>query len=237
VPLADFLADAHLGNYAICAVASTGEYDGSFTSGRIELFQGYEVTIPAGEYATYFKDEALYVENENAQLYTIASVSTNEAVLSEKMEVAPAETPLLVYNAGSETKTFLLIPTDDEASQVLVAAEFRGTLAAKDMPASSTNMDYYVCTGKAFTWVKEAGQIAANRCWLQIGSGNQPAGTRASSRAITRGFGGIDGSTGIDAIDNEQFANDTYYDLNGRKVANPKRGGIYIHNGKKVIKH
>ena len=33
VPLADFLADAHLGNYAICAVASTGEYDGSFTSG------------------------------------------------------------------------------------------------------------------------------------------------------------------------------------------------------------
>ena len=43
VPLADFLADAHLGNYAICAVASTGEYDGSFSSGRIELFQGYEV--------------------------------------------------------------------------------------------------------------------------------------------------------------------------------------------------
>ena len=32
VPLADFLADAHLGNYAICAVASTGEYDGSFSS-------------------------------------------------------------------------------------------------------------------------------------------------------------------------------------------------------------
>ena len=80
VPLADFLADAHLGNYAICAVASTGEYDGSFTSGRIELFQGYEVTVPAGEYATYFKDEALYVENENAQLYTISSVTESEAV-------------------------------------------------------------------------------------------------------------------------------------------------------------
>jgi ubiquitin len=214
-----------------------GKYDGKVYSQEFLLSNGYELTIAADEYATFYHNEKLRIEDTDAELYTIASVSTTEAVLSEKMEVAPAETPLLVYNAGSETKTFLLIPTDDEASEVLVAAEFRGTLAAKDMPASSSTMDYYVCTGKAFTWVRDAGQIAANRCWLQIGSGNQPANTRSSSRAITRGIGGIDGTTGIDAIDNEQFANDTYYDLQGRKVQNPKRGGIYIHNGKKVIKH
>ena len=214
-----------------------GKYDGKVYSQEFLLSNGYELTIAAGEYATFYHNEKLRIEDTDAELYTIANVTATEAVLSEKMEVAPAETPLLVYNAGSETKTFLLIPTDDEASEVLVAAEFRGTLAAKDMPASSSTMDYYVCTGKAFTWVRDAGQIAANRCWLQIGSGNQPANTRSSSRAITRGIGGIDGTTGIDAIDNEQFANDTYYDLQGRKVQNPKRGGIYIHNGKKVIKH
>ena len=214
-----------------------GKYDGKVYSQEFLLSNGYELTIAAGEYATFYHNEKLSIEDSDAEIYTIASVNTTEAVLSEKMTVAPSETPLLVYNAGTEKKTFLLMPTDDEASEVLVAAEFRGTLAAKDMPASSTNMDYYVCTGKAFTWVKEAGQIAANRCWLQIGGGNQPAATRASSRAITRGIGGIDGTTGIDTIDNEQFANDTYYDLNGRKVQNPTRGGIYIHNGKKVIKH
>ncbi len=212
-----------------------GKYDGKVYSQEFLLSNGYELTIAAGEYATFYHNEKVSIEDSDAEIYTIANVSTTEAVLSEKMTVAPSETPLLVYNAGSETKTFLLMPTDDEASEALVAAEFRGTLAAKDMPASSTNMDYYVCTGKAFDWVRDAGQIAANRCWLQIGSGNQPASTRASSRAITRGFGGIDGTTGIDAIDNEQFANDTYYDLQGRKVQNPKRGGIYIHNGKKVI--
>ena len=214
-----------------------GKYDGKVYSQEFLLSNGYELTIAAGEYATFYHNEKLSIEDTDAELYTIASVSTTEAVLSEKMEVAPAETPLLVYNAGSETKTFLLIPTDDEASEVLVAAEFRGTLAAKDMPASSSTMDYYVCTGKAFTWVRDAGQIAANRCWLQIGSGNQPAATRASSRAITRGFGGIDGTTGIDAVENGEVTNEGYYDLNGRKVTNPKRGGIYIHNGKKVIKH
>ena len=131
-----------------------GKYDGKVYSQEFLLSNGYELTIAAGEYATFYHNEKLSIEDTDAELYTIASVSTTEAVLSEKMEVAPAETPLLVYNAGSETKTFLLIPTDDEASEVLVAAEFRGTLAAKDMPASSSTMDYYVCTGKAFTWVK-----------------------------------------------------------------------------------
>lgn len=29
---------------------------------------------------------------------------------------------------------------------------------------------------------------------------------------------------------------DTYYDLNGRKVTSPKTHGVYIHNGKKVLK-
>ena len=28
-----------------------------------------------------------------------------------------------------------------------------------------------------------------------------------------------------------------WYDLQGRKVEKPNRKGIYIHNGKKVIKH
>jgi hypothetical protein len=32
-----------------------------------------------------------------------------------------------------------------------------------------------------------------------------------------------------------QMEDDSYFDLQGRKVAKPTRGGIYIHNGKKVI--
>ena len=230
VPLADFLADAHLGNYAICAVASTGEYDGSFTSGRIELFQGYEVTIPAGEYATYFKDEALYVENENAQLYTISSVTESEAVLSDAITVAPANTPLLVYNKSEQDKTFLLIPTTDDADEVTPATQFVGTLEATTIPASTTGADNYALNGYAFVWVKNEIAVAANKCWLQIG--NQPAAARAMTRSIVGG----NGTTGIDAIENVTIDNEGWYDLQGRKLqAKPNRGGIYIHNGKKVV--
>lgn len=234
VPLADFLADAHLGNYAICAVASTGEYDGSFTSGRIELFQGYEVTIPAGEYATYYKDENLYTEDEDAVLYTIANVTATEAQLSDAITVAPAETPLLVYNKSEQDKTFLLIPTTNDADEVTPAKEFKGSITSGELPASSSTADYYALNGYAFVWVKTAIEVGANKCWLHIAS--QPAAARASSRAITRGLGGIDGTTGIDAIENVTIDNEGWYDLQGRKLqAKPNRGGIYIHNGKKVV--
>jgi len=29
---------------------------------------------------------------------------------------------------------------------------------------------------------------------------------------------------------------ETYYNLEGRKIANPEKGKIYIHSGKKVLK-
>ena len=231
VPLTDFLADAHLGTYVICAVASTGEYDGSFSSDMITLFQGYEVTVPAGEYATYFKDEALYVENENVQLYTISSVTESEAVLSDAITVAPANTPLLVYNKSEQDKTFLLIPTTDKTpNNVTAATQFVGTLEATTIPASTTGADNYALNGYAFVWVKNEIAVAANKCWLQIG--NQPAAARAMTRSIVGG----NGTTGIDAIENVTIDNEGWYDLQGRKLQSaPNRKGIYIHNGKKVV--
>jgi hypothetical protein len=142
----------------------------------------------------------------------------------------PKNTPMLVYNKGTEEKTFLLIPTEDEANQVTAANEFKGTLSTMGMPGSTSITDYYVCTGKAFRWVKNAGTIGANKCWLQIGE--QPATTRANTRSIVGGGN----TTGIDGIENDESAVEGYYDLNGRKLqGKPTRGGIYIQNGRKVI--
>ena len=211
-------------------VTGNGEYGGTCYTNEFELYAGYEVTVAAGEYATFYGKEAVVVEGEDAELYTISSVTDTEAVLSDKIETAPKETPLLVYNKGTEAKTFLLIPTTTEAADVTVAKEFCGTAEAKEMPASTEYVDYYVCTGKAFIWVKDAGVIDANRCWLQIGE--QPAASRTRTRSITGGSGD---ATGIDAIEHRTLNIDHYYDLQGRKVAKPTRGGIYIKNGQKII--
>ena len=197
-----------------------------------QLPAGYAIEVPAGEYATYFKDEALYVENENAQLYTISSVTESEAVLSDAITVAPANTPLLVYNKSqTETLTFLLRPTTDKTpDNVTAATQFVGTLEATTIPASATGADNYALNGYAFVWVKNAIEVGANKCWLHIAS--QPAAARAMTRSIVGG----NGTTGIDAIENVTIDNEGWYDLQGRKLqAKPNRGGIYIHNGKKVV--
>ena len=221
------------GRYCVTATGLLGgAYDGTTAPSNIfQLFEGYEVELAAGEYATYYCADAVEVEGEDAELYTIANVTESEAQLSEAIKVAPKETPLLVYNKSEESKTFLLIPTAATADEVSVAKEFKGTLVEMEMPASSATVDYYVCTGSAFMWVRDAGVIAANRCWLQIGE--QPAASRAKTRSIV---GGGD-TTSLRGVNSEVVNSEDYYDLQGRKVAKPTRGGIYIHNGKKVIIH
>ena len=227
------LSDAKLtpGTYSITAKAADGTSYVNEAAGKFDIIEGYEVTVAAGEYITYYRDEALTLEETEtaAELYTISSVTDKEAVLSSKLTVAPKNTPLLVYNNSNEDKTFLLIPTDAVADNVTAADEFKGTLEATTIPASTTSQDNYALNGKAFVWVKNAIEVGANKCWLQIGE--QPAATRANTRSIT----GNGDTTGVETIDNGQLTIDNYYDLNGRKVAMPNKKGIYIKNGQKVV--
>lgn len=227
VPLADFLADAHLGNYAICAVASTGEYDGSFTSGRIELFQGYEVTVPAGEFITYYKDEPLYVEDEAAELYTITSVNGDQAVLSDRSDAMPSNTPMLVYNNSNETKVILLIPCAEPDMAITVAPEFQGTLTGTTIAASTEGQTNYAFNGKAFVFVKNAVEVGPNKAWLSISTG-------VPSARITLVFD--DETTKIANTNITNITNGEWYDLNGRKLDKmPTKKGVYLFNGRKVV--
>ena len=227
VPLADFLADAHLGNYAICAVASTGEYDGSFTSGRIELFQGYEVEVAAKEFITYYKDEPLYVEDEAAELYTIESVNGDQAVLSDRSDAMPSNTPMLVYNKSNETKVILLIPCAEPDMAITVAPEFQGTLTGTTIAASTEGQTNYAFNGKAFVFVKNAIEVGPNKAWLSVNTGEPSA-------RITLVFD--DETTKIANTNITNITNGNWYDLNGRKLNGmPTKKGVYLFNGRKVV--
>ena len=228
VELADF--DFAPGLYALKAFATDGSnYDGETAlSNTFKLFQGYEVEVPAGEYITYFKDEALYVEDEDAKLYTITAVSGTTATADE-LTIAPANTPLLVKNNGSETKTILLIPTTTDTPDNVTPYEgFTGTLEAATIAASNATQDNYAWNGLQFVWVKTALSIAANKAWLQV-----PA-TASAPQRIQIVFSS---TTGIGAIDGLQSEGEgAWYDLNGRRLpGKPTKKGVYIVNGKKMV--
>jgi len=216
-------------------VTGVGNYDGTIYSNEFQLFQGYEVVVPAGEYVTYYmEDEPLYADPEtstDAELYTITSVSGDKAILSNAIETAPSGTPLLVYNKGTEEKTFLLIPANAEPNLALdVYDGFIGTMQPTVIPASNATTDNYAFNGKQFVWVMNEIAIGANKAYLSIPKTNgNPKNIR-----LYRGNGE---TTGIDAsLVNSEEVNSVWYDLNGRKLqGKPSLKGVYIKNGKKVV--
>ena len=229
------------GRYAVTATGLLGgPYDGTTAPSNIfELFQGYEIKVAAGEYATYYKDEALKVEDQEVELLTITAVESGKAVLSDASDAMPKNTPFLVHNNGTEEKTILLLPTEDAADQVAVADEFLGTLTEKtftedDMKAA----DFYVCNGKEFIKVRGAGTLAANKAYLKVTGNNTPA-----SIPFRRSIDGGEGTTGIDNVNPNANVNDNlndndaaWYDLGGRRLqGKPAQKGVYIKNGKKVV--
>ena len=232
VKLTDF--DFAPGLYALKAFATDGsDYAGETDlSNTFQLFQGYQVAVPAGEFITYYKDEPLYADTEtsaDAQLYTIQSVTGDEAVLSSQLNIVPANTPMLVYNAGEVTTTFLLIPTEDDADEVTVAPEFVGTLEATTIAASTDDQTNYAFNGKAFVFVKNAIEVGPNKAWLSVNTGEPSA-------RITIVFDETTGLSEKGIVNSEKFATATWYDLNGRKLNGmPTKKGIYMNNGRKVV--
>ena len=208
-------------------VTGVGNYDGTIYSNEFKLFEGYELKIAAGEYATYYKDEALYVEDEDAKLYTITTVG-NETATATELTVAAANTPLLVKNNAAEAKTILLIPTTTATSDDVTPYEgFKGTLEATQIAASTATQNNYALNGKEFVWVMDAIDIAANRAWLEI-----PA-TTTNGRALTIVFGDV---TGLTTANIAKAMNGDWYTLDGIKLqAAPTKKGVYILNGKKVV--
>ena len=239
VELTDF--DFAPGLYALKAFANVGSnYDGETAlSNTFQLFQGYEITVPAGEFVTYYKDEALGLGVEHytagAALYTITDVNGTTATATELeittdepplAQVAPAYTPLLVYNGSDEDMRVLLIPTTSSAT-VSHFSGFTGSLESQTLWGGE---GFYACNGKQFVYVKNDLTLPANKCCLKITSGNS---FEQGSRSITIVF---DETTKIANTNLTNLTNGNWYDLNGRKLNGmPTKKGVYIMNGRKVV--
>jgi len=227
VMLYDF--DFAPGLYALKAFAQDdSDYAGETAlSNTFKLFQGYEVEVAAKEFITYYKDEPLYVEDEAAELYTIESVNGDQAVLSDRSDAMPSNTPMLVYNKSNETKVILLIPCAEPDMAVTVAPEFQGTLNGTTIAASTEGQTNYAFNGKAFVFVKNAIEVGPNKAWLSVNTGEPSA-------RITLVFD--DETTKITNTNLTNITNGNWYDLNGRKLDKmPTKKGVYIFNGKKVV--
>ena len=91
-------------------------------------------------------------------------------------------------------------------------------------------MGFYHYTGTSLTH---------NKAFMVIDNSAVPAGAKIFLGAGAKIFLGYQGgtTTGIEDVNTDatQQHTDAIYDLQGRRVAKPMKGGIYIINGKKVL--
>ena len=190
------------------------------------------LTIPAKSYMARIDADKRQIETAVAgvKLYSVKSVTNTEVELTSELSVIAAEMPYFIYNDNDTEVEVSIIVSSEEADNVDYDSEhFKGTLVDKtftddDMEAA----DHYVLTGHNFVWVKDAGTLAAGKCWIELVP-SSPAHARALSIVFEGETTGI--STVKTAADTKDAA---VYDLQGRRVMQPTKG-LFIVNGKKVV--
>ena len=126
-----------------------------------------------------------------------------------------------VNNVNISTKHDVLYAGDTKYNFV---GKFKGVLAKTTVPKQAlfiSNNKFYYSTGKT--------NIKAFRGWFEL----QAIVDNAASAPVYFSFD--DETTGIQNIQRTTVGDDVYYNLNGQRVENPKKGQIYIKNNKKVV--
>lgn len=89
-------------------------------------------------------------------------------------------------------------------------------------------------TIKASGWVQTTIDLRPHRLYLEILENDNSPFVAAAAKSIRIVVRGEDGTTGVEEITGEN-GEDMIFDLQGRRVLEPEKGGLYIINGKKVI--
>ena len=153
----------------------------------------------------------------------------------DESEIVPANTGVMVSSETSGDHIVALTTGGTSRlgeDNLLIASGDDGVTAA-DM--DDTDYYYYRLTmadsKPGFWWKSEDGAgfvLAANKAYLKV--------LKTNATASARGFSLFDDETTGITSTAMQPSTVQYYDLQGRRVAQPTKG-LYIVNGKKVIKH
>lgn len=190
---------------------------GTQTYGMATFSATVPTMVPAGM-------TAYYVRKADESIITLSRISNNMAIPANEGVI------LLAGSAGG------YVMTEAETGAV-TEASMTGNLLAGTCDRESTTLkstDYVLALKGSGTL---AGQFAfclvgdmtvtqpANRAYLQMESG---------ASLVRMMFDGSE--TSVDDVLESTQDDAIYYDLTGRRVANPVSGCVYIQNGKKVVK-
>lgn len=199
-----------------------------------------ELAVGATGYATLYYSNFDLVVPENTEAYTFGSVdgALVESKRYEEGTVIPAGEAVVVYTINTVPCTLnfkkgIATAACDASSQLAGTDEktaitpdgayyFYGLSLNSGNDINSVGFYWMVADGAAFT-------NGAHKAYLKIKK------SEFASTQPVKGFAFKGTTTGVESVESSNHAPQTIYDLAGRRVSKAEKG-IYIINGKKVIK-
>lgn len=202
------------------------DYDG-WLGGRYLNVSGMYIYHPITSFsigsiglATFCANVAVSVPDGIEAYY--ATVDDNKIVLTKIGDgVIPANTGVIIKgDAGSVVEFTATTTVNTYSTNVLTGVTVQTTMTAEDYVLYNNN-------GTAEFRKVTATNLAANKAYL-------PAAKLNSTAPALSVVFGDDEITSIATPKTTVVTDDQYYDLSGRRIAQPTKG-IYIKNGKKII--
>ena len=161
--------------------------------------------------------------------YRVSSVdeTENKAIVESISGTIPANTGVVLMG-GEGSYTMTSAESASSVGENLLIAN----VGDYTLPASEGSNYYYTLAADGFRHSTGVGLLAGGKAFLRTTVNVPESGNNA--RGIRLSFG--DDITGVSEVkvQKKEVTNGEYYDLMGRRVANPTKG-LYIVNGKKVF--
>ncbi len=191
------------------------------------------ITISAAKYATYCSQHDLDFSDTGIKVYKAKVNSEKKVVKLTEISngIVPAETGVILYKDVDETTTIAVPVTTTDAT--ITDNDLVGTTARVLVKKTEDdeNFNYILQAGPVFNMATaEGAYMPANRAYLSTTVDASAGGARLS---VVFDDDVVTGVTDVRSKTEE--GRGEYFNLKGQRVENPKKGSIYVKNGKKVI--
>lgn len=183
--------------------------------------------VAVDEARTFSSDKILdFSEVTDVEAYIATAVADGRVTMKKVEGAVPAGTGLVLKQTSD--KAVISIPTTDVATEDVSENLLVATTTTTNVPTGS-----YVLagTGADLGWYSigsTPAQLAAGKAYLTV-----PTAAKGQLQMVW----GDDNVTAVEVAEeaSAKVADNTFYTVAGVKVAQPKKGNLYIYNGKAIV--
>ena len=174
------------------------------------------------QWMTFYSSYGNFQADANTQVFKAELSGTTITLHEVTDKIVDAGTAVVLKSTGDPVMTLTTSPSSDSQAN---------SLKGVDNPEGEGNdgnfyvLNYKAATGVGFYKLADGKKLGYGKAYLWY------------SGSLAPGYFGFGETTGINAVNGSEFMinGSDIYNLNGQRVAQPTKKGLYIVNGRKVV--